>query len=113
MKNYVSEGIRVGIILSAAAKGGDFVTEGALGGVLQGDTDAGAHGVIIPRGIFELPKTTGEDWDVGEAIYWDGDTCTTTDTGNRLIGVAVEAIAGASALGTVLLDGVIRPPAGA
>ena len=53
-------------------------------------------------GCWQLPKSSGEAWSEGVAIYWDGAECTTTAEGNKLIG---HAAAGADASATV---GVVR-----
>lgn len=110
MRNYIMPGEHVAITAAAAIASGDLVVAGDLVGVAQGDAEIGEDVVIVRRGIFELPKTSAQAWTVGAKIYWDAGNavCTTTASTNKLIGCAVAVAANPSALGRVLLDGVIR-----
>lgn len=53
-------------------------------------------------GVWQLPRKSGEAWTEGAAIYWDGAECTTTATGNKLIGHA------AAAAGDTAISGYVR-----
>ncbi|WP_444668575.1 capsid cement protein [Cereibacter changlensis] len=55
---------------------------------------AGAPVVLVTRGVFDLPKAGAQAWALGAAIYWDDTNklCTTTASGNTLIGRAVLAV---------------------
>lgn len=110
MQNYVKPGIHLTIIAAAAITSGQLVIAGDLVGVAQADAAIGDAVVIVRQGVFELPKTSAQAWTVGAKIYWDAATsaCTTTASTNRLIGAAESVAANPSALGRVLLDGVIR-----
>ena len=110
MKNYVQSGDVVTVAAPAAVTSGAGVLVGSLFGVAQTDADNGADVAIVTRGVFELPKTSAQAWTVGAKIYWAAGAgeCTTTATGNTLIGVAVAAAANPSATGTVRVDGAAR-----
>ncbi len=62
-------------------------------------------------GVFQLNKQTPEAWSQGALIYWDDTAkeCTTTATGNLLIGAATEAVADSVAVGPVVLNAATRP----
>lgn len=110
MKNFVQAGRTIAVPAPYAVSGGQLLKLGAIVGVAQHDAEAGA-GVEVERvGVFDLSKVAAEAWSVGDALYWD-DTArlvTTVDLDNTLIGAAASAAANPSAVGTVLLDGVIR-----
>ncbi len=110
MRNFITPGEHVTITAAAAITSGQPVLVGDLFGVAQGDAAIGEDVVIVRRGVFELPKTSAQAWTVGAKVYWDGtnNVCTTTASGNKLIGVAVAVAANPSATGRVLLDGTIR-----
>lgn len=61
-------------------------------------------------GVFELPKTTGTAWSVGDLLYWDDSTkkATTVAAGNLLIGAATAAAASGDTVGDVRLNGTAR-----
>lgn len=110
MKNYVSSGAHFTITAAAAIVSGQMVVAGAIYGVAQESVASGADVVLVRQGIFELPKTSAQAWTVGAKLYWDAtnSVCTTTASGNTLIGAAAAVAANPSATGLVLLDGVIR-----
>lgn len=109
MKNYVQPGDMITITAAAALLSGDGVLQGTLFGVAAGDIANGAEGEIQTVGVFTLPKIGAQAWTVGAAIYWDATNlrCTTTATGNTLIGKAVVAVGSGAGeiVGTVRLDG--------
>ena len=110
MKNYIQEGEHITIVATAAVTSGQGVLAGSLFGVATADAVIGQPVAIKRRGVFTLPKTNAEAWTVGAKVYWSSATgaLTTTSAGNTLVGVAVEAAANPSAIGTVLLDGTVR-----
>ncbi|TJZ86154.1 DUF2190 family protein [Paracoccus hibiscisoli] len=110
MKNYVQPGEHLTLTMTAAVASGDGVLIGAIFGVTQGAAAANQQVVVVRRGVYDLPKLAAQAWTVGAKVYWN-DTdkvCTTVASGNTLIGAAVEAAANPSAIGRVLLDGMIR-----
>jgi predicted RecA/RadA family phage recombinase len=62
------------------------------------------------RGVFTLPKATGQTWDEGELLYWDDSAkkFTTTSSANRLAGWAQAEAASGDTEGSVYLDGAAR-----
>lgn len=110
MKNFIQQGDHLDIVAGADLTSGQGLLTGQIFGVVQGDTLTGATAVLVRKGVFEMPKTSAQAWTVGARIYWDdtNEVCTTTASGNTLIGAAVEAAANPSDTGIVLLDGTIR-----
>jgi len=94
MKNYVSSGATLTITAAAAITSGDGVLAGSIFGVAAGDIANGAEGTINLTGVYNLPKVGSQAWTVGAKVYWDASEaeCTTTETDNTLIGVAVLAV---------------------
>ncbi|MDS9467345.1 DUF2190 family protein [Paracoccus sp. MBLB3053] len=109
-KNYLQAGEFVTVLAPAALASGDPVLVGAIFGVVQFDADSGDEVELARRGIFDLPKTTGQAWTAGVKVYWDATNSlvTTTASGNTLIGAATAARVAGDTTGTVLLDGTIR-----
>lgn len=110
MKNFIQPGEHVTVPAPADLASGDLVAVGALYGVAQADAATGEDVTLVRRGVFELPKTSAQAWTLGAKIYWAAGTseCTTTATGNTLIGMAAAAAANPSDTGLVLLDGAAR-----
>lgn len=109
MRNFIASGDTLTITAGADIASGEGVLEGAIFGVAAGAIANGEQGTIKLTGVFELPKAGSQAWSVGARVYWDAgnDRCTTSATGNTLIGVAYEAVgSGASeTLGKVRLNG--------
>jgi predicted RecA/RadA family phage recombinase len=110
MNNYVKPGDHLTVIAPADVKSGGLVKVGSLIGIAQHDALAGEEVEIVRKGCFTLPKVSAQAWAQGAKIYWvSADAkCTTTASGNTLIGAAVWDAADPSDSGLVLLDGVIR-----
>lgn len=62
--------------------------------------------VLNVVGAYRLPKTASQAWTWGQRVYWDGTNrvVTGTATGNTLIGVAIEDVAG----GAGDVEGLVR-----
>ena len=110
MKNWIQPGEHITLAMTAAVTSGAGVLVGDIFGVAQGDAEIGEAVVLVRCGVFEMPKTSAQAWTAGAKVYWDdtNKVVTTTASGNKLIGAAVEVAANPSATGIVLLDGVIR-----
>lgn len=110
MKNYVSPGHHLTVTAAADVLSGQMVVMGALYGVAQETAAAGDSVTLVRTGVFELPKTSAQAWTVGAKLYWDAtnSVCSTTASGNTLIGFATAVAANPSAVGLVSLDGVVR-----
>jgi len=94
MKNYVQPGEYITVTAGAAITAGSGVLTGAMFGIAATDAANGEEVELALTGVFDLPKTASQPWTVGAPIYWDdaGKECTTVDTANTLIGVAVLAV---------------------
>ena len=109
MKNYVQPGNAVPV---AAPAGGVVSGAGVLIGTLFGVAATSApeaNAVEIQTvGVFDLPKTGGDSFTVGAAIYWNATTkaCTSTAAGNTRIGAAIAGAAGSAPTVRVRLNGV-------
>jgi len=59
------------------------------------------------EGVFELVKTTGQAWTVGQLMYWDDSTkkVSSVATVGRLIGAATAAAGSSDTTGDVRLNG--------
>lgn len=110
MNNFVQPGDNLTVPAPYAVASGGGMLVGALFGVAQGAADSGADIVMVRKGVFALAKVSAQAWTLGAKIYWDDSAknCTTTASGNTLIGSAAAAAANPSATGNVLLDGAIR-----
>jgi predicted RecA/RadA family phage recombinase len=109
MKNYIQPGEMVTALAPANVLSGDGVLVGGLFGVAAYDALSGAEVELGTRGVYELPKTTGQAWAAAWApIYWDNTTkkCTTTAASNLKIGVNMKAEISGSAVARVRLNGV-------
>lgn len=113
MKNYIQPGDTLSLTAPNATadvdvSSGDGVLVGTLFGVAVADALKGEAVQIQTRGVFELAKVSAQAWTEGAKIYWDNTNkqCTTTSSGNSLIGVATAVAANPSSTGYVRLDGV-------
>lgn len=104
MKTYINNGTIVGVAAPYAVPSGGGVLVGSLFGVAQAAAANGEAVQIVTRGAFTLPKAASQAWTVGAKVYWDNTNkvCTTTASGNTLIGVAIAAVANGA--GDVLGD---------
>jgi predicted RecA/RadA family phage recombinase len=113
MKNFIQPGETM--TFTAPAGGvvsGKGYKIGQLFVVAAHSANAGAkfEGQVV--GVFDLPKAASQAWTEGALVYWD-DTegeCTTTATGNLLIGVAATAVSNdaGNVIGRVRLNGIGR-----
>ncbi|MDR6952300.1 putative RecA/RadA family phage recombinase [Ancylobacter sp. 3268] len=110
MKNFVAPGDTLD--LTAPAGGvvsGTAYLLGALVAVANFSADAGVKVAFSRRGVFTLPKATGQAWTEGAVLYWDNTAknFTTTVSTNTKAAVAVAAAANGDASGLVLLPGIV------
>ena len=97
MKNYIQEGERMPVVLTAATTSGSVVVCGVKAFVSQ---DSGAIGdtvTVYTKGVFELPKATGVVAQ-GALVYYNATSknITTTNT-DVAIGFAFNAAASGDA----------------
>lgn len=109
MKNFVQAGDSITVPAPAAVASGAGVIIGSLFGVAQAAAASGEDVVLLLEGVVTLPKEPSQAWAVGVRIYWDAaaSRCTSTASGNKLIGACVKAVAGGAGdtIGTVRLNG--------
>ncbi len=108
MKNYVQPGNTVSFTATADVVSGAVVIVGALVGIACGDVANGAQGEMQVCGVFELPKTSANTPAQFAKAYWNAGAgeVTTTASGNTLIGVFMDALAGGTDVASVRLNGV-------
>jgi predicted RecA/RadA family phage recombinase len=94
MKNYVQPGDVMTFAAPYARSSGQGALIGTLFGVAAYDVANGAEGEWKTTGVFDLPKAASQAWTVGAKVYWDdtNKVCTTTASGNTLIGSAALAV---------------------
>lgn len=116
MKNYVQPGDSISVAFPYARNSGEGVKVGnAVFGVAVDTVASGATGVICTAGVYSgIAKATGagENWTVGNRVFWDDTNkrITTTSTGNLSVGVALNAAATGDATGTIKI--IPSTPAG-
>lgn len=111
MKNYVQPGDV--LTLNApydVASGAGFLV-GSLFAVATYAATSGAEVEGATTGVVDLVKVGSQAWTVGAKIYWDNTAkaCTTTSSGNTLIGAAVKAVGSGAGetVGRVRLNGTV------
>lgn len=105
MKNSVNNGTSKRITAAANIVSGQAVVNGVLLGVALGDILAGAEGVIVIEGVFELPKAAAAVIADGAALNWDisaGEFGTGAPAAGDLVGCAVAMSAAGAGATTVL-----------
>ncbi|MEG1824337.1 MAG: DUF2190 family protein [Cloacibacillus sp.] len=93
MKNYVAPGYNIKATLATAVSSGDGVVIGDLFAVAVNNYAANTEGIFALKGIFALPKKTGDTFSAGCKVYWDTTNgyVTTTSTSNTHAGWYVDA----------------------
>ena len=96
MKNYVSSGETVTFPAPYDVASGGGALVGSLFGVAQNAAISGDPVVLVPTGVFKLPKAASQAWTLGAKVYWDDTNkrCTTVATGNTLVGTAHSVVGG-------------------
>lgn len=105
MKNFIQSGDNLEVAAPYDVTSGAGALVGSLFGIATTTALSGAKVVLKTCGVFTLAKNSAEAWTVGAKIYWDNTNkvCTTTSSGNTLIGVALAVAANPSATGVVRL----------
>lgn len=108
MKNGIQTGDTLSLPAPYDRNSGQGALIGNFFGVAQFTVANGAAGEWAMRGVFDLDKAGSQAWTVGALIYWDNTAknCTTTSSGNKLIGAAALAAGSADVVGRVRLNGV-------
>jgi predicted RecA/RadA family phage recombinase len=109
MKTYISTGEKIDVLAPAAITAGAGILIGSLFGIAQNTAAIDANLVILTKGVVDMAKAPSQAWTVGALVYWDNTAkvATTTVGSNKLIGVAVLAVAGGAGdiVGRVRLNG--------
>lgn len=109
MKNYIQDGDTLPVTAPYALLSGAGCLVGSLFGVACADALISTEVEVKTTGVFDFPKAASQAWTVGARVYWDdtAKNCTTTASTNKLIGVAVAAVAGGAGdlIGRVRLTG--------
>lgn len=112
-KNLVQKGDLLTLAAPASVTSGKLVKVGNIAGVAQSDAASGAPVVLALDGVWELAKTSAQEWAAGDNIYLlsNGNVANVSAAGAVLVGVATEAAANPSSTGKVRLNGVGLPAA--
>lgn len=109
MKNYVQRGDTVTFTApTGGAASGIPVVIGSLCLIPICDVEEGEEGDGDVMGVFELPKASTDAPTQFQKAYWDATNgvVTTTDSGNTLIGVFMDALEAGTETAAVRLNGV-------
>jgi len=108
MKNFVQKGETITLVAPYTVVSGAGALVGSIFGVASGDVASGASGEFMVKGVFDLACLSTDTPAQGAKVYWDDTNkrCTTTSTGNSLIGVATEAKANGATTVRVRLNGI-------
>lgn len=104
MKNYISEGNRMQVLLAADVQSGDVVIVGDMATVSQDTGKTDEVVVVYTKGVFELPKGTGA-LTQGATVYWDATLkqVTTTSGSNKALGYVYYPASAADTVVKVIL----------
>lgn len=110
MRNFIQSGQTIGLAAPYTLASGDGALVGTLFGVAASSAAAGTPVELATLGVFDLSCLAADTLAAGAIVYWDNANrrCTSTATGNRIIGSAIAAKAAAETTCRVRLDGVTR-----
>ncbi len=106
MKNFVEAGKSITVPAPAGGTvSGKMVIIGSLFGIASVTAAETVPVALQTEGVFAYPKTAALAVAVGDKLYYDAtnDVLNKTASGNKLVGVAVEAAADAAATVNVKL----------
>ena len=109
MQSYIQAGDTITLAMPYDRTSGQGVKVGQVFGVCANTALSGTDNEVKTKGVFEITKVGSQAWTVGALVYWDNTNkrCTTSASGNLLIGAATVAVgAGAGeTTGTVRRNG--------
>ena len=117
-KNAIQEGDILALDPGATVASGAVAELGSpVGPFLGVSLDSGVSGTVSAfgtYGVYDIAKTTGTPWTVGQAIYFKASTVKgiTLASGNMRLGICVEAAASGATSGKVRVFQAIASPAG-
>jgi predicted RecA/RadA family phage recombinase len=94
MNNFVSNGDVLVVKTPIEVYGGDCLKIGALFGISKTWADKGEKVEIFTSGVFDVKKSSLENWQVGDPLYWNEDTNLVTNlsgSNQSFVGVAIES----------------------
>lgn len=107
MKNYIQENDSMQLTAPVGGVvGGQLYKQGNLVGVVVNAAAEGVKFTLKLEGAFDnVPKKTGESWNVGDMLYYDAtnSNLTTTASSNTWAGYAFYAAGSADVTGAILL----------
>lgn len=105
--NYKQPGEVLTFAAPYAVASGAGALVGALFGVALTTLENAAEGEFKLTGVWSLKCASGSTFAVGADVYWDNSAkqCTSTSSGNSLIGAATAVKSGGSVVVTVRLNG--------
>lgn len=105
-KNYIQPGDVLELTAPYQRNAGQGALIGALFCIAMVDVANGARCSWATCDVWTLEKNSAEAWTEGQKIYWDNTNkrCTSTASGNTLIGVATAVAANPSSTGIVRLN---------
>ena len=113
MKNFIQRGENLTLPAPYDRTSGQGALIGTLFGVASIDVLSGGSASFVVEGVFDLTKVGSQAWAVGASVYWDNTNkrCTTSASGNTLIGAAAAAVGSGAGetTGRVRLNGAARP----
>jgi predicted RecA/RadA family phage recombinase len=109
-KNFIQFGDVLDLAAPYDRLSGQGAQVGQIFGVAEIDVLNTVVGPFKTQGVWELTKIGSQAWTVGALIYWDNTNkrCTTSASGNLLIGVCVVAVGSGAGetLGKVRLNAI-------
>lgn len=102
---FLQDGELLDYTPSSAVAAGDVVLLTDRVFVAPRAIPANTLGSVATCGVFQIQKTTGEAWTMGQKLYWNAGTskATTTSSTHKVIGYAAAAAASGAVEGPVLL----------
>lgn len=110
MNNMLQDGDRMTVAAPYALTSGQGALVGAMFGVALHTAANGAPVELKMSGVVRLPAVGANTFAQGALVYWDNAArnCTSTASGNRIIGNAAVAKGSGPTTVDVRLDGVAR-----
>lgn len=109
MLKYVGDGHIITVPAPiGGADAGEIVMINGLFGIAVNTAPEGEKVALNTVGVWRFQKKTGEDWEIGEPVFWDYQSriCTTSSKNfNPMIGLATEAAGKNDKTGVVRLHG--------
>lgn len=103
----IANGDTLEITAAGTFTSGDVVRQGNLVGISLNSGVSGDTQVLALCGVYKLSKVSGNTFAQGADVYHDGTDCTSTATGNDLIGQAYAA----AGSGTTTMQVRLQQPA--